>query len=465
MDARTELSGLDRASDAGLEAWLTRSVRSRYGAWSTVLRAIVWIKRDRYPRALVDVDAALAKKPSHERLELVCAMLLYVLGEYARSLDLLEGIAERHPYLARRTLRMAAERATRLGWVERRRALLASIEALGVRDLLAHLEGVRAPVRSNAGGAHAHDAQDLTRAVVLTLKTLEQPRARTAGAKAPSPAQGEADGRRLSPEDIARFEREGFIKLTQALPRAEAERVVGDAQRRLREEPQRWLPGESASIMGPEPFDPDDPGTWPRGRVDLLGNEHGPIAASSAFLGRAVAQLLAGCSVATSTWSNDLIAQFPLPGCTDWRPVPGKGGWHIDAPRVDTRLDTLEVGLLVLVLFSDLGPDGGNTWIAPGSVAAIARELAARPEGVDFIAPETARAISATCEGIVEVTGEAGDVFLVHPLMLHTASDNPSARTRWLNNLIIFVDQPLDHTHADPSPVERTIARALASAG
>ncbi len=57
---------------------------------------------------------------------------------------------------------------------------------------------------------------------------------------------------------------------------------------------------------------------------------------------------------------------------------------------------------------------------------------------------------------------QAGDVFLVHPLMLHSASPNPSPRIRFMSNPMIYLQEPMDHTRADPSPVEQVIARALA---
>jgi hypothetical protein len=42
--------------------------------------------------------------------------------------------------------------------------------------------------------------------------------------------------------------------------------------------------------------------------------------------------------------------------------------------------------------------------------------------------------IIAGCADFVELTGERGDVVLMHPFMLHTVSGNPSGRPRVITN-------------------------------
>jgi hypothetical protein len=101
--------------------------------------------------------------------------------------------------------------------------------------------------------------------------------------------------------------------------------------------------------------------------------------------------------------------------------------------------------------------------LALDSPAKVARTLADSPAGVDFTAPTTAPAIVETCPRWLELCGEAGDIFLVHPLMLHSASPNPSARIRWLGNPMMYVTDRIDHLRDEPSPVERSIAEALAA--
>src|SRR5690606_35953942 len=96
--------------------------------------------------------------------------------------------------------------------------------------------------------------------------------------------------------------------------------------------------------------------------------------------------------------------------------------WHLDAPSTHTRLTELRAGLLVFVLYGDAEPGSGNTWLALDSPAKVARLLAANPAGVDFCRADTAPQITSTCARAFELTVEAGDLFSVHPLMLHSAS-------------------------------------------
>lgn len=104
-------------------------------------------------------------------------------------------------------------------------------------------------------------------------------------------------------------------------------------------------------------------------------------------------------------------------------------------------LDSPEQALLVIPIFSDIVPRGGGTYINPSGITAIAKHLAAHPEGVqpgmgagdgrfDFLA----RVREAGDDDFVELTGEVGDVILMHPLMLHSASRNNLRIPRILTN-------------------------------
>jgi hypothetical protein len=88
---------------------------------------------------------------------------------------------------------------------------------------------------------------------------------------------------------------------------------------------------------------------------------------------------------------------------------------------------------LVIPLFSDIVPDGGGTVILPPAIATVAKWLHDHPEGVsprmvprgqaDFTKERNFAwfidvAQPANDADFVEVTGQTGDVFLLHPLML-----------------------------------------------
>lgn len=53
-------------------------------------------------------------------------------------------------------------------------------------------------------------------------------------------------------------------------------------------------------------------------------------------------------------------------------------------------------------------------------------------------------------ESFVEVTGKIGDVFLLHPLMLHSASLNLRRNVRIITNAAVSLKQPFNFNRADP---------------
>jgi hypothetical protein len=120
--------------------------------------------------------------------------------------------------------------------------------------------------------------------------------------------------------------------------------------------------------------------------------------------------------------------------------------------------------LLTIVLWTDMYHQGGGTFIAADSVPVIARYLAEHPEGVlptdfDF------RALIRQCEELIELTGEAGDVVLMHPYMLHATSQNVIKHGRLITNPPITLREPMQFDRADPSgfsPVERAVLHGLA---
>jgi hypothetical protein len=64
----------------------------------------------------------------------------------------------------------------------------------------------------------------------------------------------------------------------------------------------------------------------------------------------------------------------------------------------------------------------------------------------------------------VEATGKVGDVYLLHPLMLHTASTNSLGIPRVITNPRVAVNEPFIFNRTDGSAysvVERTTLRAL----
>jgi hypothetical protein len=131
------------------------------------------------------------------------------------------------------------------------------------------------------------------------------------------------------------------------------------------------------------------------------------------------------------------------------------GGWWADA-RSRGR------GLLALFLFSDVGPDDAPTRLVLGSHLFMPHVLTAAghaglssDDSVERLRP------SVLCRRTVEATGSAGDVFLCHPFVVHTATwPHRGTQPRMMAQPGVEVPDGFDPD--DPSPVGRAIARGLA---
>jgi hypothetical protein len=173
-----------------------------------------------------------------------------------------------------------------------------------------------------------------------------------------------------------------------------------------------------------------------------------------------------------SRWSDHFIVNLGVGAEDPWRPAgPDTPGWHKDGDFFRHFLDSPEQGLLTVVLWSDVLPDGGGaTYLAADSVAPVARHLAAHPEGVDpnggggYGAGFPTRELIGACRDFREATGEAGDVYLLHPYLLHASSPNRKGYARLITNPPVMLVEPMRFDRAAPadhSPVERAILRGL----
>jgi hypothetical protein len=136
-------------------------------------------------------------------------------------------------------------------------------------------------------------------------------------------------------------------------------------------------------------------------------------------------------------------------------------GWHIDGDYFTRFLDSPEQGLLCLILWSEVGPREGGTFLACDSIGKVAKLLLDNPQGLD---PRPFTGLYRECADFVEVTGNAGDVVLCHPFMIHAPSPKTRSSIRLLTNPLLSLVEPLQFNRADPadfSPVELAILRGL----
>ena len=140
-------------------------------------------------------------------------------------------------------------------------------------------------------------------------------------------------------------------------------------------------------------------------------------------------------------------------------------------------LDSPEQGLLVIPLFTDILPNGGGTFVCPGGIDRVARWLVSfrwlspahthesqydHPSGVmprmsPIEDPErwesglqwyTDAVQTMPDDAFHEMTGEVGDVILLHPLMLHSASRNGRRLPRIITNPPVALRHPFDFDRA-----------------
>jgi Phytanoyl-CoA dioxygenase (PhyH) len=119
-------------------------------------------------------------------------------------------------------------------------------------------------------------------------------------------------------------------------------------------------------------------------------------------------------------------------------------------------------GLLALLLFTDVGPDDAPTRLIRGSHLTVARFLAPYGEAgtdadAEFWHPST------LCRPVAHATGKAGDVFLCHPFIVHTATwPHRGTGPRMIAQPAVNAPAGFALDGTDPSPVARAIIDGLA---
>ena len=249
----------------------------------------------------------------------------------------------------------------------------------------------------------------------------------------------------LTPEQREQFLAEGHIVIKSAFPR----------ERSL-----EWVREECAR----EGYDVDDPSTWRKGyeRLNLSHPEKLEEYAPDAW--QASCDLMGGIDRVKSRPGISVFAMNFKQGADQPFQPPSAltPGWHKDGWHFRHFLDSPEQGLLGIPLFTDVLPQGGATFIAADSVPVVARFLAAHPEGV---LPDgfDIKALLAECKDFREATGDAGDVYLLHPYLLHAVGQNVLQRPRAITNLCYELREPMNLHRADGdySPIEAAVLRGL----
>jgi len=252
----------------------------------------------------------------------------------------------------------------------------------------------------------------------------------------------------LNPDAVEHFIAHGFVRLSNCFDTS-PDSVA-----------HRWV-CESWTRNG---LSPENRGTWPNDKIHMPATEKVSVRDFAPRAFAAICELCGGVDriKPDMTWGNGFIANYGWGRDKDWiAPSAEAPGWHKDGDFFLHFLDSPEQALLVVVLFSDIHPRGGGTFLACDSVAPVARYLAAHPEGVD---PNQfpIKDFIGGCRDFREATGKAGDVFLLHPYMLHTSSHNHRPEARFMINPAAQLREPMRFDRREAcSPMELAVLRGL----
>jgi hypothetical protein len=247
--------------------------------------------------------------------------------------------------------------------------------------------------------------------------------------------------------EIEQFVEDGYVLLREAFPRE----VAAEIRKFL------W------SEIG---LSPDDPSQWTKPFIHIQKTfSHGPF--REAFTQRvwdAYDDVLGEGRYEQQKFLGWWPIAFPGFEPPPWKPPTD--GWHVDGIQFHHHVNSRDQGLLPIFLLSDIGAGDGGTCLSAGSHKITARILAdAEPAGLDV--HELAKRVREfPRRKVVETTGRAGDVMLLHPFMLHARSPNTGKSVRFICNPCVVLREPMNLNRANAeeySAVERAIVEAIAN--
>lgn len=251
-----------------------------------------------------------------------------------------------------------------------------------------------------------------------------------------------APGSPLSDSEIEDFVQQGFVRLRDAFPRSLADQC-------------RQLLWEQLGLA------PKDRSGWTQPVVRLGDQRAAPFcqAANTPRLHQAFDQLVGpGRWIAHPHLAGTVVVRFPVEG------DPGDDGWHIDTSFEKNGSWCANVhsegrALLMLFLFSDTGPDDAPTRIRVGSHLDLPQLLAsAGNEGIafaDVVLPSQVHQ-----RPLAYATGNAGDVYLCHPFLVHAGNRHQGIAPRFLAQPgLLLANRRLELERSDGaySPVELAV--------
>ncbi|KAJ5604632.1 hypothetical protein N7510_009786 [Penicillium lagena] len=270
----------------------------------------------------------------------------------------------------------------------------------------------------------------------------------------------------LSEEQKQHWLKHGFIKIPQCFTREAAAEFTSSVWTRL---------GVS----------PTDKSTWVQEKVNMPGHTMISVEDFAPKAWHAICELVGGADRIADwckDWKDGWIVNMGKPEYSPEDDLDPRSldNWHNDGDWFIHFLDSPEQALLVIPLFSDIKSKGGGTMICTDGIGLVADHLYNHPEGTwpsltsrnvpNTVPKEThcwkrwgSSSTYTNDESFHEATGEVGDVFLLHPFMLHSASRNLRRDIRIITNPPVALKEPFNFNRADGqySLVEQKTLRDL----
>jgi len=268
--------------------------------------------------------------------------------------------------------------------------------------------------------------------------------------------------RTLSEEQITSFVENGFLHLRGCIPKSTIEDIVAKTFGPNGSLKASYAKRADGSMYDLELKDCDlaDTSTWPGQRVDISTGQLMALPKMAPKLWEAIESLIGSNQSLSSTkfgaqWilntsTNDFLSDAVSYHC-----------WHIDSPSKVTELKMRFDALTLLILWSDIEPNGGGTLYSANGVEALLDYLERSPEGATT--QDHSKTTLKPNEPHLEARGQAGDVIILHGLSPHSAQVNCHPRVRILENLSLYVTRPLNYDPCNPapSPVESCVIQKL----
>lgn len=213
-------------------------------------------------------------------------------------------------------------------------------------------------------------------------------------------------------------------------------------------------------------YDRDDRSTWTDTlvRIDGLGTPPFREAATTPVLHEAFDGL-----VGPGGWlPRDGLGTFPLrfPGVGDAK----EAGWHLESSfkgadgSIRVSLRSRARALLMLFLFSEVGPDDAPTRVRVGSHLDVPPLLTDYGEdGREWMSLCTQAVPASAARPVELVTGSVGDVYLCHPFLVHSAQAHRGQVPRFMAQPPLMPTGLLDLDAKRPTPVARAVLDGLSN--